>query len=255
MQHLTEEQLVLHHYHDDDASAVAEQHLRTCGDCSTEYEAIQRVLAIVDQAPVPERGDEYGQAVWNRLRWRLERRRRTWPAIAAAAAVLAFVFFAGQWWQLRKTGAPVGVPVAQTMTSPSATAVRTDTVATTGRVLLVVVSDHLDSSERVLAELANADPRRGLGEDDGRQRAADLVADNRIYRQSATQRGDRRLADLLADLEPILIELSNHEGALRGDDLRELQQRIEAHGLLFKVRVASAQTAEDIRPPLPTNSL
>ncbi len=123
--------------------------------------------------------------------------------------------------------------------------------------LFVVVGDHLDNSERMLLEVANADTKRELDLSGDNQRAADLVATNRMYRQTAVRQGDARIASLLADLEPILVELS-HAEKLSPEELKSLQKRIESKGLLFKVRVVSAETSGRELPVAPqkgTNSL
>jgi hypothetical protein len=111
----------------------------------------------------------------------------------------------------------------------------------------VVVSDHLDVSERMLLEVANADIRKGLG-DNATLRAEELVASNRIYRQTAARRGDARVASILSDIEPILVELANAGPSLSQDQLAKLQKRIESKALLFKVRVISAQVDDAERP-------
>lgn len=247
MQHLNEEQLVSHYYHDDEAPAAAEAHLASCPECRAQFETIRRVLTLVSDAPVPERGDAYAGEVWTRLRWKLgaPRRRVRWTQFAAAAAVLAFAFFAGQWWHARNFA-----------TAPIQTASPVVFVAASNqeknRVLFVVVSDHLESSERMLAEVANADPHRDF--DVAGERAADLVASNRIYRQSAMSRGDHRIAALLSDLEPILVELSHADKTISPAELESIQKRIESKGLLFKVRVMSAQTGSGGDKPAPVNS-
>ena len=78
MQHLTEQELVLHHYHDDESPAAVAEHLGSCDLCRAEYNSIRRVLSLVDEMPVPERNDAYGEQVWSRLRWKLgsDRNRR-----------------------------------------------------------------------------------------------------------------------------------------------------------------------------------
>jgi len=83
------------------------------------------------------------------------------------------------------------------------------------------------------------------------------VASNRIFRQTATQRGDARIASVLSDIEPVLLELSHAGNNLSAEELSSLQKRIEARGLLFKVRVVSAKTGETELPPTSkgTNSL
>ena len=75
MPHLTEEELVAHYYQDAEPQSGA-AHLASCSDCFARYETIRRVLTLVAEAPVPERGEQYGAEVWNRLRWKLGSRRR-----------------------------------------------------------------------------------------------------------------------------------------------------------------------------------
>src|SRR5205085_12631435 len=99
MQHLSEEQLVLYHYHDPESPAGAAEHLLACADCHTQYDALRRVLTLVDDMAVPHRADKYGIAAWNRLRWKLgtEPRRTRLAAMSAvpSAAFLPLVHFAG----------------------------------------------------------------------------------------------------------------------------------------------------------------
>jgi anti-sigma factor RsiW len=252
MQHLNEEQLVMHHYHDVDGAAEVEQHLASCDECRAQFNTLRRVLALVDEMPVPERGDDYSEKIWSRLRWRLgsERRRVRWQSALAAAAVLAAAFFAGQLWHARNTAtAPVAGPTQSASIAQQQT--------THDRLMLIIVSDHLDSSERMLTEVANADPKRSLDVSGESKRAVELVASNRIYRQTASRSGDERVAMLLADLEPVLVELAHAGDTLTPDKLATLQKRIESKGLLFKVRVVGAQTGGRETPALEkgTNSL
>ena len=132
-----------------------------------------------------------------------------------------------------------------------------DTPRDAQRVLVVVVSDHLEASERMLTDLSNADPKKDFDATAQQGRAAELVASNRIYRQTASQHGDERIASLLADLEPILVELAHAGKTLSPDELASIQKRIESKGLLFKVRVMSAQTGGGDRVPAipPANTL
>ena len=254
MQHLTEQELVMHHYHDDESPAAIAQHLQSCDACRAEYNSIRRVLALVDELPVPERGEGYGEQVWNRLRWRLgreSRRRRTWQTALAAAAVLAVAFFAGQLWNAKNAAQRPSAVLSPTGQQRAAVAHE----GAQDRVLLVVVTDHLDSSERMLLQVANADASRGLDLSNEHDRAEELVASNRIYRQTATQRGDERLAMVLSDLEPVLIEIAHADGKLSPNEAAALQKRIDSKGLLFKVRVISAQTSGQETPAIPQKGI
>jgi hypothetical protein len=240
MQHLNEEQLVLHHYHDGDGAADVEQHLAVCAECRAQNDTLESVLALVDSMPIPERGERYGEEVWTRLRWKLgsERRRvRHWQIGLAAAAMLAIAFVSGLLWRQR----PAPVPAALTASAAPISNAATEQPKP-NQILLVVVSDHLDASERMLMQVANADAHRSLDMSEDSKRAEDLVASNRIYRQTATQHGETRIATLLSDLEPVLLELAHSGKSLSPDEVESLQKRIDDKGLLFKVRVVSAQT-------------
>ena len=250
MQHLTEEQLVAFHYRDSDAPATASQHLGACGQCARQYDVLRQVLALVNEAPIPERGDGYGAEVWTRLRWKLgsRARRRRWQSLVAIAAMLAIAFVAGQFWRARQGSIPA-IATTTNPAAPVAPAASGDDAA--GKLLFVVVNDHLDTSGRMLLEVANADTTIASQP----ARAGDLVAANRIYRQTAEQRGDGHIAQLLSDLEPILVELANAGGSLEGKQLADLQKRIESKGLLFKVRVMGAPAdATEVARPINVNT-
>jgi hypothetical protein len=249
--HLNEDQLVAHYFHDDDAPAAAQQHLASCADCAAQYDSICRVLTLVHDAPVPERGADYGQQVWTRLRWKLASRRSSraltgrWLATAAVLAVgLCTGSIVVNWPPTRQPEPAAKSTIAQ-VSKPAATPQNQQSE----RVLVLVVGDHLESSERMLTEVANADPKRGYDAGDAQQRAIELVASNRMYRQTAAQHGDERIASLLSDLEPILVELAHAGKTLSPDELASIQKRIESKGLLFKVRVMSAQNDGGDRPP------
>lgn len=243
MQHLNDEDLIAHHYRDGDAS----EHLRACAVCKAQYETLCRVLSLVESVPVPERGESYADEVWNRLRWRLERRRRrSWQWVASVAAVLAIAFVTGEWWHSRQQPAASGQQIAAAArplntSTPQQLNTSTAQQPDSSKVLVYVVGDHLDAAERVLAELSNADPKKGLDVGEQQKRAEELVDANRIYRQTAARRGDARIAALLSDIEPILVELSHSGAKLTPDELTSMQRRIDSKNLLFKMRVMSAQ--------------
>jgi predicted anti-sigma-YlaC factor YlaD len=81
MNHLSEEQLILHYYGEEDDALPAERHLAECDDCRALYGSLQRALNVVDSLPVPEPGPEYAERVWKRIEHRLPARRsvrRVW---------------------------------------------------------------------------------------------------------------------------------------------------------------------------------
>ncbi len=105
------------------------------------------------------------------------------------------------------------------------------------RILLATVAAHLERSERLIAEFANAPGTVDLSAESAWAR--DLLAANRLYRQSVRQAGRQRLAVVLDDLEPFLLDLAHAEAAPPAEEIAAMQERIASQALLFKVRVAS----------------
>lgn len=235
MTHLSDDDLVLLHYREP-AGAEAEAHLASCAACAERLRALGSVLALATPPEPPERGEDYGARVWERLRPQLPlpeprakvvpMRPRRLPGAAsflALAAALVLAFLLGR--RFPDQPQPLSAEVRE-------------------RVLLVAVGDHLERSQMVLIELANAPGGEGLNVKAQRALADELVSANRLYRQTAARSGEPALTAVLEELERVLVEVAAGPDALTPGDLAELQKRIESRGLLFRVRVIGSQVRE-----------
>jgi hypothetical protein len=109
------------------------------------------------------------------------------------------------------------------------------------RILLADLGDHLDRSELMLTELVTADASDPSDLVAERERAEELVADNRLYRQTAVANGNTALAAVLDDLEQVLTDVAASPDRVSAADFNDVRQRIEKNGLLLKVRVLSLE--------------
>ena len=107
------------------------------------------------------------------------------------------------------------------------------------RLLRAEVEDHLERSQRALAELVNANYEVGGPIAGDRARAADLVASGRLYRRSAEQIGESEIGRLLEDIERVLVEVANGPADLSPGELTRLRLRIDEQDLVFRVRVVA----------------
>jgi hypothetical protein len=101
------------------------------------------------------------------------------------------------------------------------------------------VATHLERSERLLTELANAETDGAIDISAERRWAQDLLSANRLYRQITRRGGRPMLSSLLDDLEPFLLELAHSPTEIPAADLADLRARLEEQALLFKMRVVS----------------
>jgi hypothetical protein len=68
-----------------------------------------------------------------------------------------------------------------------------------------------------------------------------LLEENRLYRQTALEQGDGGLADVLDELERVLLDVAHGPQEVTPAQLETIRQRIEARGILFKVRVVGKE--------------
>src|SRR5258708_2707410 len=105
MNHLSEEQLILHYYGESEDAITDELHLSQCEECRAVYGSLQRALNTVDGLVVPERRPDYADQVWKsierdvasarRARWPLQAPWR-WAAAVSFASLLAVAFLVGR---------------------------------------------------------------------------------------------------------------------------------------------------------------
>lgn len=259
MNHLTHDELVLTYYGEPDLAARRD-HLEACAECRAELGRLARVLDQVTPFEVPEPDPQYEARVWDRLQWRLRAAKKRsrgadWMTWTAAAAIVAMAFLAGLFWNRRQATMRPAASIARNVPAPTATPVGTaqQQQQARDRVLLVIVGDHFDESERVLIELTNLAPTEGADISAERVRAEELLASNRLYRQNAAQRGEENVATLLAELEPVLIEITHAPAKLSAAELRSIQRRVEKKELVFKLRVVRAGVRATALPHLQTN--
>jgi len=257
MKHPNEEELIAYHGGEVLRRDAIANHLTDCPECRAELERIDAVLAALSTMQVPEPGDDYGQRVWQQIAPRLPERRarwwsfsadsgftsgwlepRRWAAVGAIAAVVIVAFLAGRVTKRVTPGAAV-----------------TDAGQVRERVLIMAVGEHLGRSEMVLVDLGNAEPanakQKQVNISAERRRAEDLLEENRLYRQTALEQGDTGLANVLDELERVLLDVAHSPREVTPVQLENIRQRIESRGILFKVRVVGEELQQRAESPTP----
>jgi hypothetical protein len=231
MSHPCEDDLILHFYGEADDSTLA-QHIDSCPRCREELRLLRQALSEVDEIAPPERGEDYGARVWDRIAGELPRSSRA-PAygylLAAAAVVLLATFLAGRFSAHRDPdAADKGREIRE-------------------RILLVALGDHLEASQVLLLEVANRGDVAAAPLDRGK--AEELLRASRLYRQSALRLGDVATADVLEDLERLLLDVSHEPDTVEAQ--RGIRTRMEDRDVLFKLRVLEASVRHRGERPAP----
>lgn len=237
MKHLNEDELIELYY--GEGTSASNAHLRVCRECSAQYAEFKQSLDAIRPASVPLRSPDYGERVWQTVRPRLipyQKKTGGWRSRAAwrpaallfgCVVLLAAVFVGGRYWERNVT------KTATVASNPQATQ----------RVVLVVLTDHLDRTERLLVELEHADSKDRTDQTQLQSEARELLASNRLYRVTASSAGNPELAGALDRLEGVLAEIANDPN-LTAADLERVRKDMNTKGILFEIRVLRARSSD-----------
>jgi hypothetical protein len=253
MKHLTEEELIASYYGEGSAEGDLANHLRTCRECSARLAELSDSLDAIRPVSAPQRSADYGDLVWQTLRPSLtpyqspQRHRFLWRrwfhfrilvAAGLGAALIIVAFLGGRYWE-RHTAKTTQIAGAANQQA-------------TQRVVFVILTDHLDRTERLLVALEHADTADVVENSQLQSEARELLASNRLYRTTAANAGDPALAGVLDRLERVLAEVAN-ESNLTPADLDRVRQEMNTEGILFEIRVLRSQAPNQTNTPARAN--
>ena len=191
--HLTDEQI--HQYLFGDLPETDSAHLQSCDICQSEMESFRRTVDHLAQWSAPPRPADYGSLVWRRLAAQIAQPRKPlwrtpavlgWSsAVACGIAVVLIVLIPHRQPAIIQPPPIARIPISE-------------------RLLQVAVQDHVRRAASLLTKL-ESQPEKGAANRSDRasewEAISNLVAENRLYRQTAEQEDDRQQVQLLTDLE------------------------------------------------------
>jgi hypothetical protein len=242
MNHLSEEQIVLHYYGDADREPEVERHLAECAECRAEFARVESMLRQIEPIEVPEPAANFEEKTWLNLRDRLPEKagffrklfgpQQKWALAGVMALLLVGAFLAGRVWPRHEKQ----IANRPEQVNPQ-------------RIVLVAVGDHLERSQMLLLEIVNNEESGVINFSAEQQFARDLLDDNHLYRVSAQQAGDPQVARVLDELGRVLAEIANGPAEISATDLQQFRKTIQSEGLLFKVRVMQSEVNSKARRP------
>ena len=260
MINITDEDLILLFYGEHDDPQLARQ-VAASDELSARFERLSTELSLTDNYTPPQRDENYGADVWQRISPQLlsasdgQRGIKGWlknswfgqlsaPSFSLAGAtsiavVAALAFVIGrQGGQLPVETAPNPQPGELITQAANATGneLMTNLNLNSERLLTSSVASHLEQVNLMLTLFANT----SVSTAKDTEYATDMLVANRLYRQAATNQGDTQLAGFLASLEPLMIEMA-YEAQKGSPATRERMQEEVKNGLLFRVRVMNNQ--------------
>ncbi len=230
-----------------------DRHTSSCPACAAEYRAMKETLQIMKRRVRPEPGPDFWDGYWERLSLRLEKDKasgrvslpwwrnlgRDWRfaprwALQAAAAVVLLVI--GVWVGRTVLGPrPAPVEIArQTAPVPAIQPAGSDPV--------LRARDYFDRSKLVLLALVNYDPASddpyALNLPQQKQVSQELVSKAGRLKSDLNHPRQRRLRELVTDLETILLQIANLEAENDLEAVGFVKQGVENRGILLKINLS-----------------
>jgi len=224
-------------------------HLRSCPDCASEYASLEAALRLMDRRERPDPGPAFWEGYWDRLSKRMlwesiENGRRPSPAgrlarafsrlprwslqAAAAAALLLVGILVGG----RLIPRP-GAPGPETAAAGPSSAIAAPSPA------VVQAENFIDRSKVLLLGLVNFDPavEDAYALDLARTKAVsrELLTEAADVRRGLSQPGQRRLRDLVAELEVIMLQIANLESGQDLEGVELVKQGVDSKSLFLKI--------------------
>jgi hypothetical protein len=244
-----------------DARKLFDAHVESCPDCARLYADMRSTLKLMDRREREDPGQAYWDGYWNRLSARMERedaekRGHGWlgrllPGLSDstirwayrgvfAAVLIVFGALVGRVVMPGQT--PTREEIAQ---GPSGPPVQQPSVEACAR-------QYIEDSQVLLLALVNYDP----------QTEGEYVADwsaekNRsreLVNQAASLKGDlgdprqRRLRELVTELEIIMIQIANLESAGDLDAVDLIRSSVEDRDVMLKINLEKMRGGEVAEP-------
>jgi hypothetical protein len=250
MKHLTEEEMIAEVYGEGRNSAAVERHLEHCADCLQAFAELKRDLGDLEHVEAPARDEAYGERVWAAIApllpvyarekrhwwesgWSTNRWMKGLGYAAAGVLLVASAFYAGRIFEQREQRKQPPIANQQQQTPQARQPI-----------VVVVLDEHLDRSERFLVQLKHADVDSAQMVSPLRDEARNLLAANRVCRKNLAQTDDPELATALDHLDSLLAEAANEPGGLNAQAIAHLQDEMNGDGLLFEVRVLRSRISD-----------
>jgi hypothetical protein len=227
-----------------------EKHLASCSACAAEFKGMTETLKTMDRRVRSEPGQEFWDGYWDRLTRRMEKESAVEEALVPPRKRFSRIFGLSPRWVFQAAAALVlvvlGVLIGRTIFPPQQTPVD---VAQQNASLepgesdpVLRARDYIDRSMPVLLALVNYDP---ASED---SYALDLPLQKRISQELVNRAGalksdlkepaQRRLRELVTDLETVLLQIANLEAENDFEAVEFVKQGVESGGLLLKINLS-----------------
>ncbi len=221
-----------------------DEHLRSCPDCASEYSVLGATLRVMDQRERPDPGPAFWDGFWDRLS-----RRKVWEEAGEAPRTSLGARFVRALsglprWSYQAAGAAallfVGILIGSRLINTPGGTGRVDSASVSAPSGAVVQAEnYIERSKILLLGLVNYDAATedAYAFDLGRKKtmSRELAAEAPAIRGALNERGQKRLRDLVSDLEVIMMQIANLGSGQDVEGVELIKQGVDRRGIFLKI--------------------
>jgi hypothetical protein len=228
-----------------------EAHLKACSACASEFEAMTETRKILDTRRRRDPGPDFWEGYWDKLEKRLDAELRPSPRPVRRRALRPFALFPA--WGLRFAAAAallvVGILIGRTLLRPptprTARSIPPAAAPAPGieqaSAPVLRAQNYFERSKLILLGLVNYDPGASdvYGLDLPRQKELSraLVNEAGSLKSDLKAPAQKRLRELVADLETILIQIANLGSENDLDAVELVKRGVEEKSIFLKINL------------------
>jgi hypothetical protein len=221
-----------------------DEHLRSCPECASEYSVLGATLRIMDRRERPDPGPEFWDGYWGRLSRRLD---AEGPGLTPRPSLVVRLvrFFASlPRWSYQAAGAAalllVGIMIGSRLVDrPGGAGPATAASVTAPSGSMIQAGNFIDRSKILLLGLVKYDPAvedaHGLDLGSKKRMSQALAAEAPALRNALNAPGQRRMRELVADLEVIMMQIANLESGQDVEGVELIRQGVDRKGIFLKI--------------------
>jgi len=249
-----------------------ESHISVCEACESEYDEMASTLKVMEKRARPEPEKAYWNGYWNKLARRMEEEKTLTPKSESGRRTFISVFTFAPKWAFQTAAAlllvVLGIYLGKMIFSPSAPGVQQarQLPAVTSQVessaeYIQRAQNYIERSKLILLALINFDPETedsyALDLPYQQQVSRELVREASFLKQGIADSDQKRLQDLIADLEVILLQIANLESEHDFEAIELVKEGVDSRGILLQIHVTDFRQStkgRDKTTPSPTAS-
>jgi len=238
---------------DPEAKSFFDGHIGSCPACAAEFKALTEILKTMDERVRPDPGQDFWDGYWHRLARRMEKEKAAEKLPRSWGKKLVRIWSLSPRWGFQAAAALVlivaGILIGRMVFSPGRTpvdsaqqAVPAPSVQPEEEDPVLRARSYVDRSKLVLLALVNYNPATedayALNLPYQKKVSQQLVKQAGELKSDLKKPGQRRLRELVTDLETILLQIANLETANNLEAVEFVKQGVENRGVLLKINLS-----------------